>query len=45
MEAGDNLIIGATGGAHSKPATEESTGLVWDVVVQESIKLGSALQP
>ena len=45
METGDNLFRGATGGVHSQLATEERTGLVQDVVVQESVKLGSALQP
>ena len=45
MEAGDNLVRGATGGAHSQPATEESSGPVRDVLVHKSVKLGSALQP
>ena len=40
-----NLVRGATGGAHSQLATKECTGHVWDVVVQESVKLGFALQP
>ena len=45
MKAGDNLVRGATSGTHSQPATEESTGCVREAMVQESIKLGSALQP
>ena len=34
VEAGDNLVRGAKGGALSQFATKESTGLVQDVVVQ-----------
>ena len=37
MEAVDNLVRGTTGGAFSQLATEECTGFVRDVVVQESV--------
>ena len=34
MGAGDNLVRGATGGAHSQPVTKESSGLVRNEMVQ-----------
>ena len=45
MGARDNLVRGTTGGVQSQPATKQCSGLVQDVMVHESIKLGSALQP
>ena len=45
MEAGDNLVRGAIGGAHSQLASKECTGLVWDAVAHKSVMLGYALQP
>ena len=41
MGAGDNLVRGATGSAHSQPATKESSGLVQNEMVHQSVKLGS----
>ena len=45
MEAGDNLVRGATSGAYSQLATKERAGFVCNKVVQESVKLSCALQP
>ena len=45
MEAGDNLVKGATGGAHSQLATEEGSGPLRKVMVHQIVKLGSKMQP
>ena len=45
MGAGDNLVRGATGGAHSQPASEESSGSLQKAMVHQSVKLGSKMQP
>ena len=38
MGAGDNLVRDATGGVHSQPASEQSSGLKPEAVVLETIK-------
>ena len=38
MGAGDNLVRDATGGVHSQPATEQSSGLKPEAVVLENVK-------
>ena len=40
MGAGDNLVSGAAGGAHNQPVTKQSSGLFWDELVQQCVKLG-----
>ena len=45
MGAGDNLVRDATGGIHSQPATEQSSGLKPEAVMLENIKQGYILQP
>ena len=38
MGAGDNLVSDTTGGVHSQPATEQSSGLISETVVLKNVK-------